>query len=117
MIWVWIILSINQGLRIEECITLTYEHFMERYFDIDESSHVDSLMMWVCGKRDESNINLVIWEDHFCPEFSPVRLLLLWIRVAGIKGGYLFPTLELLGKGNYANEHYGYKFFCRILNF
>ena len=88
MIWVMIMFAITQGLRVDEVITLTYEQFLQRYFDVDESSHVDSLLFTVNGKCDENDVHLLCWDDHYCPEFSSLRLILLWVRLAKIKSGF-----------------------------
>ena len=60
MIWVMIMFAITQGLRVDEVITLTYEQFLQQYFDVDESSHVDSLVFTVNGKRDENDVILYV---------------------------------------------------------
>lgn len=99
MLWVMLLFSISQGLRFDELVSLTYEQFLSRYFSV-EDTHVDSLVFCVNGKRDVGDVNLAIWNDHYCPEFCPVRLILLWVRLNNIKSGFMFPSLEELNNEN-----------------
>ena len=95
MIWTILIVGVKQFLRIEEDLAIEMERFQQDYFVVTESN-VDALAMWVFGKNENEKITLVAWDDEECPEFSPVRAILLWIRVSGITGGKLFPCKEQL---------------------
>ena len=117
MLWVMLMFSITEGLRFDELVTLTYEQFLSKYFDIKDS-HVDSLVFSVNGKRDVSDINLAVWDDHYCSEFSSVRLILLWVQLNKIQSGFLFPSLEQL-HGNFESftEHYSYANILRDIKY
>ena len=78
MIWAMILFAVNQGLQIEEVIKITYEQFKSKCFDVQDD-YIDSLLFSICGKTDIVPVNMVCWEDHYTPELSGVRLLLLWI--------------------------------------
>jgi hypothetical protein len=51
----------------------------------------------VFDKADTDWVTLTLWTDDECPEFCPVCLLLVYIHLTKIQGGFLFPSeLELL---------------------
>ena len=76
MLWAVLLFAVNEGLRIEEVLTLTYESFLSHYFDVQEG-HIDSLLFNICRKTDVVPIHMISWEDHFTPEFLGIRVLLL----------------------------------------
>jgi hypothetical protein len=45
----------------------------------------------VQGKYDPEPVHLYLWVDEECPEFCLVRHLLVYVYLAGIKAGFLFP--------------------------
>lgn len=108
-----ILFAVNQGLQIEEVITITYKQFKSKFFDVQLFS--------ILGKTDMVPVNMVCWEDHYTPELPGVQLLLLWIRLARKKSGYLFPCLEeLLDPDNRVNgavNHYPYYHLLKDLKY
>jgi hypothetical protein len=71
--------------------------------------NIKSLLAKIKGKRDNKWLHFAIWDDKDCTGFSAARAILLWISLTGIKGGYLFPSLEQLDKKvQNPTEHYGY---------
>ncbi len=48
------------------------------------------------GKNDVESVVLFLWPDDELPELCPVRRLLAWFHISGIKEGYFFPSLESL---------------------
>ena len=46
----------------------------------------------VFGKSDKDWVTLMLWADDECPEFCPVCLLLVYLYVSKIKGGFLFTS-------------------------
>ena len=111
MLWTMLLFGITQGLRIDEIITMTVEQFLFELFAIKET-HIQNLYHTVNGKTDGGNQDLVVWDDSYCPDMSSLRMVLLWVRVSGIKSGYLFPSLEhladrsVLASGKH--DHYCY---------
>ena len=108
MLWVVIIVGVKLFLRIDEVLELSYEQFVKEYFVIKELD-VESLLAKIKGKRDDTWLHFAVWDDKDCPEFSACRAILLWVSLTGIKGGFLFPSLEQLYKrAETPTEHYGY---------
>jgi hypothetical protein len=78
--------------------------------EMTQPTRADPLVMNISlGKRDSHPVHFALWDDHDCPDFSPVRALLLWMSFTGIRGGYLFPSLDQLGKTRTPDKSYGYE--------
>jgi hypothetical protein len=90
MVWTILLVCIKGFLRIEEALQLTMENLKEQYFVVKEDT-IEGLAMEVQGKCDEEPITMAMWDDSECPDFSPSRVLMIWIALTGIKGGNLFP--------------------------
>ena len=93
MLWVIIIVATYLALRVDEVLNMKYEHFIQKYFVVHDT-HVDFLLTSVMGKTDDKWVKLNVSDDFECPDFSPVRMILLWVRIAKIKTGFLFPSLS-----------------------
>ena len=48
------------------------------------------------GKSDKHPVTLMCWNDDIFPEFCPVRHLLAYLAISGIKQGYFFPCKKVL---------------------
>lgn len=72
MIWTILIVLIHQALCIDKTLTLTVEQFVLDRFIILET-YVDALLFSVQGKRDKKSAYLVVWADHYCPDFNAVK--------------------------------------------
>ena len=111
MLWTMLLFGITQGLRIDEIITMTVEQFLFELFAIKDT-HIQNLYHTVNAKTDGGDQDLVLWDDSYCPDMSSLRMVLLWVRLSGIKSGYLFPSREhladrsVLASGK--NNHYCY---------
>ena len=76
---------------------MTIEHFIPKQFVFDHARNVMGISIKVFGKADTDWVTLTLWTDDECPEFCPVRLLLVYGHLTKIQGGFLFPSeLELL---------------------
>ena len=76
---------------------MTIECFIPEQFVFDPAGNVMGICMKVFGKADTELITLTLWTDDECPEFCPVCLLLVYIHLNKIQGGFLFPSkMELL---------------------
>jgi hypothetical protein len=105
MLWVMIIVGIKLHLRVEEVITLKYRQLLPQYtMSPNQGNNIDGLCSWISGKCDEGRkINMMIWDDEDCPEFSALRALLLWLAISGIQPDdgedcYIFPAEILLAQ-------------------
>jgi hypothetical protein len=89
--WVINIVATKVGMRHDEFHGLNAEHFLPQYFEITDD-RIDALAITVNGKADNEWVPLKLHADHVYPDLCPVRPLLVYIHLLGIKGGYLFPT-------------------------
>ena len=63
---------------------------------IKADDNVEGLAIEVQGKADATPVTLMMWFDHEFPEFCPIRHLLAWLRLSGIKDGFFFPDYNFL---------------------
>jgi hypothetical protein len=105
MIYVMMLAGIKLFLRIQEVIAMTIDKFETVYQVIDERG-IQGLCVRVKGKTDPDWVYLMIWKDEKNPEFCLLRHLLVWISLAGIKSGSIFPHPDDIGKDPHGNGHY-----------
>jgi hypothetical protein len=113
MLWTIINGGMKLFQRVEEAISMKYEEFLEDYFVVKEHD-IGSLCAKIKGKTDLVWKHFAIWDDKECPEFSAARTILIWVCLAGIKGGYkyIFPSLaQLQEKVEAPTEYYCYDSF------
>jgi integrase len=92
-IYVMILLGIKLFLRASELISIRMEDFRERLYIVNDD-RVRGISIAVDGKSDYGTQYLYIWEDEECPEFCPLRHLLVYVAITGITEGYLFPYFK-----------------------
>ena len=94
---VMIMVAICLFLRFNDLDSMAVEHFIPEQFVFDPAGNVMGICLKVFGKADTDWVTLTLWTDDECPEFCPVRLLLVYIHFSKIQGGFLFPSeVELL---------------------
>lgn len=113
MIWTAIILGSRLFLRIDEVLDLRVDSFLPKFFLVKEK-RVSALMVRIQGKTDATPQHFLVWDHEECPEFSPVRSLLLFLAISGRKSGYLFPKLDQI-KREEATDPYSYNSFLKDL--
>jgi hypothetical protein len=91
------IIAIRLFLRHDESHCIRFEHFLAEFF-VNTNNRVESLALQVKGKCDEIWRKLKLYADHVYPELCPVRPLLVYTHLIGIKGGFLFPKASELAK-------------------
>jgi hypothetical protein len=90
--YVLILIAIRLFLRSDEVIHLsTTESFLPSLF-IRKNGRIHCLAVKVKGKCDGDWKYYYLWMDDKYPSICPVRHLLIYVYVAGIKAGQLFPT-------------------------
>ena len=89
---VMIMVGICLFFRFDDLDGLTAEYFIPEQFVFDPAGNIMGMCLKVFGKSDKDWVTLMLWTDDECPEFCPVRLLLVYIYVSKIKGGFLFPS-------------------------
>ena len=92
--WVIMIIAIRLFLRHDEFHSIRFERFLAEFFVITDN-RVESLALQV---SDEIWRKLKLYADHVYPELCPVRPLLVYTHLIGIKGGFLFPKASELAK-------------------
>ncbi|KAJ3092383.1 hypothetical protein HK102_007989 [Quaeritorhiza haematococci] len=95
-LWVMTLLCIRMGLRDDEMESLAVESIDWSISKARESGEVVQIAFAVQGKDDKPSVTLLVRADPETPEFCPVRHLLTWMHLSGIKTGYLFPTQNAL---------------------
>ena len=79
--------------RHDEFHKLSSDLFLPEYFEIDDN-RIDALAIKVKGKCDKTWIPFKLHADHMHTDLCPLRPLLVYMHILGIKGGFLFPTEE-----------------------
>lgn len=91
--WVIAIVATKLGLRHDEFHQIASMHFLPEYFEIPASDErIDALALKVYGKSDSNWVRLKLHADHVYPDLCPVRPLLVYMQLLGLKGGFLFPS-------------------------
>ena len=89
--YVIVICSTKLGYRHDEFHKCHSNHFENKNFEITDH-RIDALSVKVFGKSDNSWISLKLHSDHEYTDLCPVRPLLVYMHLLGIKGGFLFPS-------------------------
>jgi hypothetical protein len=71
---------------------LTAEYFIPEQFVFNPAGNIMGMCVKVFGKSDKDWVTLMLWTVDKCPEFCPVCLLMVYIYVSKITGGFLFPS-------------------------
>ena len=102
--YVIILVAIWIFLRHDEFHDIEMDQFQMDMHEVFEDK-VEALVLKVFGKADKTWVTLKLWFNHEYPELCPVRHLLVYLYLTGIKSGYLFPSeKELLHPP--ANGHF-----------
>jgi hypothetical protein len=78
---------------------------------MDQERGPSALCVKIKGTNGVTPYYMVIWAESEYPKFCPVRHLLYYLRLSGVKKGSLFPPVKLLLQStddNYKEDHYGY---------
>ncbi|MGH7974033.1 MAG: hypothetical protein ACREBR_00805, partial [bacterium] len=89
--YVMVLVSTKLFLRANEVINLRIEDILLPYSNTRLDGATISLLVKVKGKSDKCNVSLMLWADDRIPKMCPVRHLLAYCYLIGIKGGYIFP--------------------------
>jgi hypothetical protein len=82
-------------LREDELSQITIDDIDLKLASITDNI-IDSIGIWVQGKRDVGRVLLMLWANHSNPEICPVRHLLLWLHVSRIRKVFIFPPQDSL---------------------
>ena len=88
-----LLVSVALFLRKDEFMHMTVEHFQKDLSIVQDKSRApEALNVMVKGKTDTHYVNFYLWLNNETPDLCPVRYLLVYLYLAGIKSGPLFPT-------------------------
>jgi integrase len=95
-IYTMVIVGLSLFLRADELLSMKFDHFVENLQLINPNTGVRALVVEVKGKCDDRVFQLILWANDEFREFCPIRHLLLWIKLSGIKSGFLFPPSDIV---------------------
>ena len=88
--YVMLIVGVKQFLRNDEEGRMIHKLFAQDML-IVSLSVVKALNMNIQGKTNKDVQHLWMWADDQCPEFCPIRRLLVHLDLIGYKGAIYFP--------------------------
>ena len=89
--YVMMLLGIRLFLRFDEFSKITVDSF-DTGLHSSPNGKLNALCISICGKSDKVVHKFLIFASDDCPEFCPLRHLLLYVYLTKMKGGYLFPN-------------------------
>lgn len=98
-------------LRYDELVELKCEDFLygcSRITSDSEGTEVFNMVFKVKGKMDKTHQLLVLWRCDEVPTLCPVRHLLFYLHLRGIKNGYIFPQFG-------SDQRFPYKNFGELI--
>ncbi|KAI9324302.1 hypothetical protein DFJ73DRAFT_966423 [Zopfochytrium polystomum] len=112
MIWTMVLIGAKLFLRSAELLDLQFSSELDYNcinwdLTIFQDNFIEGLCIKVKGKKDHQPVHLILWADHENPSLCPVRHLLLYIHMSGLKSGHLFPSAEFLrrsDRGSHCSE-------------
>jgi hypothetical protein len=105
--WTIIILATALFLRHDEFHKIKVDNFVLSLFMVLKNK-IQALAVKVKGKKDNREVTLLIYANDDYPELCPVRALLVYCYMIGIKSGLVFPSsLELFGDAKHEKNKDG----------
>jgi hypothetical protein len=92
-LYVMVLVAIFLFLRHDEVYNLKFDDYEPSLSMTHPNGRVSCLVFKVKGKSDTEYKYLVLWLCDEIPQFCPVRHLLIYLAMAKITSGYLFPNL------------------------
>jgi hypothetical protein len=80
----------NTYLIIEADLA-NYNHLVEELCIFTDAGEVKQLCFFVKGKTDNVGVHLLVHADNEIPQLCPIRALMMYLHVSGIRSGFLFP--------------------------
>jgi hypothetical protein len=116
MFWVMTVIGVKLFLREDEVTTwsqcdelmthrnqiadMKVEDFIDDLTVDNGNGRIESLAVRIHGKTERMmaapQAKLALWADHAHSMFCPVRHLLLYLKLSGIRTGYLFPPYSVM---------------------
>ena len=84
--WLIVILAVKLFLRPDEVLLLSVNSIQNDLI-LWKDGHCHSVTVAIMGKCNQQTVHLVAWADKDNPDLCPVRPLLLYLHLSGIKSG------------------------------
>ena len=89
-LFVIILLCIKLFLRSNEVVSMSFSHIVSD-LSVVRTGVVECIAFKVKGKTDKRPVTLSLWADNEVPSLCPIRHLLAYVHLTGLKDGFLFP--------------------------
>ena len=97
--WVMTLVACKLFLREEELADLKFEDPESKNcinWDVTlgkchQTTGLDGIAFNIQGKSDENPVTLMLWADDSLPLLCPIRHLMIYLHLTGIRCGYIFP--------------------------
>ncbi|KXJ06067.1 hypothetical protein AC249_AIPGENE6047, partial [Exaiptasia diaphana] len=99
-LWLWVITIFSFGLflRGEEPLRLKVKHLkLPRNYNINSGKipmRIDVKIPWSKADRKAKGVSLTLWANPIHHDLCPVRALIAWLFVSGVRKGYIFPRIK-----------------------
>lgn len=93
-----ILITCRMFLREFEVANFSFDSINHDITIVKSNDNIEGIAFEIEGKCDAVPVTLMMWFDHELPEFCPVRHLLAWLKMSGIREGFFFPDYNYLDK-------------------
>lgn len=108
-LYVMMLLGIHMFLRFDEVAYFSFTQFLPEFTVVRSDGYVEKMLFKVKGKADKHYVYLSLKRNDEFAQLCPVRHLLFYLHVTGIKEGFIFP--DLIRK----KDKYDYKLFNNMM--
>ncbi|KDO17851.1 hypothetical protein SPRG_16639 [Saprolegnia parasitica CBS 223.65] len=91
-LWTMLLLGVSQFLRSQELCTLTIDSFVPSLSKVTPQGTVLYTAIHIRGKTND--FTQMVWRNDKMPQLCPLRHLLAWISLTGIKEGHVFRSAQ-----------------------
>jgi hypothetical protein len=88
-------IDMNHLLMVEADLA-NYNYLVEELCILTDAGEVKQLCFFVKGKTDNVGVHLLVHADDEIPQLCPIRALLTYLHVSGIRSGFIFPHSDII---------------------
>jgi hypothetical protein len=107
-----LLVSISCFLRFDDFSSILIANVITKLHVVN-ATVISGICLRVKGKSDKHPVYIYLWADDDNPEFCPVRHLLIYLFLTGIKSGLLFPDLSKPRPNGHSTHSLPYKTISR----
>ena len=114
-----ILMSCTAFIRNKEMKMIQVEHLRMDLSAVSALGVLEGILLHLHnGKTDIDPALMMLWKDHNIPWFDITWMLLLYLKLTGLRKGFLFPRKQRLNEGNLdkgveESDAITYDSFCR----